>query len=196
LVQPVSPDPVSDNQQKMNRRAMLLGAVVLLGGAAALTRFTRKSMGGSEEGSGMSAEQFALLEQVTEIMIPATDTPGAIGAGVPDFIRHMLVAWASPMSRTEISSVLEDIEKQAWAKFGAAFVELPPERRHEVIREFDIDRVGKQDPAYSKFKHLVLLGYYHSEVGSTRELRFELVPGAWRACVPFTEIGRATAVDG
>jgi hypothetical protein len=55
--------------------------------------------------------------------------------------------------------------------------------------------VGRLDPAYAKFKHLVLLGYYHSEVGATQELRFELVPGAWRPCVPFTEIGRATAVD-
>jgi len=86
------------------------------------------------------------------------------------------------------------VEKHAWEKFGASFVELPPERRHEVVRGFDEDRAGRQDPPYAKFKYLVLAGYYLSEVGATQELRYELIPGAWRACVPFSEIGRATAV--
>jgi hypothetical protein len=40
----------------------------------------------------------------------------------------------------------------------------------------------------------VLVGYYQSEAGATQELRYELVPGAWRGCVPYSEIGRATAV--
>jgi hypothetical protein len=180
---------------KVNRRALLLGAVVLLGGAAALTRFTRQHAGdATASGPDMSAEQFALLEQITEVMIPATDTPGAIAAGVPAFIRQMLMEWASAASRDALAGVLEGIDKHAWQKFGAAFVELPPERRHAVLRGFDEERVGRQDPAYGKFKYLVLVGYYHSEVGATQELRYELVPGAWRACVPFSEIGRATAV--
>lgn len=178
----------------MNRRALLLGAVVLLGGAAALSRFTRKAPGKLADGRSVSAEQYALIEQVTEVMIPATDTPGAIGAGVPAFIRQMLDEWASSASRAEIAGVLEAIEKHAWAKFGASFVELPPERRHEVVRGFDEERIARQEPAYGKFKYLVLAGYYLSEVGATQELRYELIPGAWRACVPFTEIGRATAV--
>jgi hypothetical protein len=168
--------------------------VVLLGGAAALTRFTRKSGTAAAVGPSLSAEQFALLEQLTEVMIPSTDTPGAIAAGVPAFMRQMLDEWASPATRVEMAEVLEGVEKHAWSKFGAAFVELPPERRHEVARGFDEDRVGRQDLAYGKFKYLVLAGYYHSEIGATQELRYELVPGAWRACVPFSEIGRATAV--
>jgi gluconate 2-dehydrogenase gamma chain len=186
---------VSVKDGKVNRRALMLGAVVLLGGAAALSRFTRKAPGESKvAGPAMSAERFALLEQITEVMIPTTDTPGAIAAGVPAFIRQMMEQWASSASRTDISNVLEGLEKHAWEKFGASFVELPPERRHAVVRGFDEDRVGRQEPAYAKFKYLVLLGYYLSEAGATQELRYELIPGAWRACVPFTEIGRATAV--
>ena len=170
--------------------------MVLLGGAGALSRFARKpaSGGAPMAGPAMSAEQFALLEQITEVMIPTTDTPGAIAAGVPAFVRQMMDEWASSASRSDISNVLEGVDRHAWEKFGAAFVELPPERRYAVVRGFDENRVRRQDPAYSKFKYLVLIGYYLSEVGATQELRYELIPGAWRACVPFTEIGRATAV--
>src|SRR5690349_11445664 len=98
---------MSENDHKVNRRALLLGAVVLLGGAGALTRFKGKSPdGAAKSGPEMSAEQFALLEQITETMIPTTDTPGAIAAGVPVFIRHMLSEWASPASRIEVAEVL------------------------------------------------------------------------------------------
>jgi hypothetical protein len=184
----------AENAQ-VNRRSLLLGVVVLLGGAVALSRFARRSSEGSvASGPALDAEQFALLERIVDVMIPATDTPGALAAGVPAFIRQMLTEWASAASRADIARVLENLEKHAWAKFGAAFVELQPERRHEVVRSFDEEHVSRQDPAYGKFKYLVLAGYYQSEIGATQELRYELIPGTWRACVPYSEIGRASAV--
>jgi hypothetical protein len=90
--------------------------------------------------------------------------------------------------------VLENIERRAWNKFGAAFRELPAERRLDVIRALDEEGMAREDVAYGKFKSLVLVGYYQSELGATQELRFELVPGAWRSCLPLTEVGRASAV--
>jgi len=174
---------------------MLLGAVLLVGGGAALSRFIRKDdLLADTSRRAFNAEQFALLEQVCEVIIPTTDTPGAIVAGVPAFMRHMLEDWGTEGSRAEIASVLETIEKLAWSKFGAAFLELPSERRLDVMVAFDAEHVAAKDPAYAKFKHLVLVGYYQSEIGATRELRYELVPGAWRSCLPLTEVGRASAV--
>jgi hypothetical protein len=142
----------------------------------------------------LSGEQFALLEQVAETIIPATDTPGAIGAGVPQFLRTMLDEWSSAATRLEIAGVLDAVEKLAWEKYGATFLSLAADRRLDVMRAIDAERLGRQDPAYGKFKHLVLIGYYHSEIGATQELRYELVPGAWRSCLPLTEVGRASAV--
>jgi hypothetical protein len=185
----------SANSGKLNRRALVLGAVFLVGGAGALTRFTRKPAAlANALGPALTADQFALLEQVCDVMIPDTDTPGALVAGVPAFLRQMLDEWGSAQSRGDVSSVLDAIEQLAWSRTGAAFFELPPARRLEVVSAFDQDRVVSQDPAYGKFKYLVLVGYYQSEIGATRELRYELVPGAWRSCVPLSEIGRASAV--
>ena len=174
---------------------MLQGAVLLVGGGAALTRFARKVdvFAGSSR-RAFNAEQFALLEQVCEVIIPTTDTPGAIGAGVPQFMWQILEDWGTESSRAEIAGVLVAVEKLAWSRFGAAFLELSPDRRLEVIKILDSECLAAKDPAYTKFKHLVLVGYYQSEIGATRELRYELVPGAWRSCVPLSEIGRASAV--
>jgi gluconate 2-dehydrogenase gamma chain len=189
------PDVSNPEPQKLNRRTLLVGAVLLVGGAAALMRLQRKEpRTPGENGFTLDARKFALIEQVCEAIIPATDTPGAIGAGVPAFMREMIEAWATEASRAEIAAVLDGIEKLAWSRFGTAFLELLPERRSLVMAAFDEERIGRQDAAYGKFKYLVLAGYYHSEIGATQELRFELVPGAWRSCVPLSEIGRTSAV--
>lgn len=177
---------------KMNRRALLLGAVFLVGGAAALTRFAR---GDRTAGAGtLAAAQFALLEAVSDVMIPATDTPGALAAGVPHFVRTMLEEWASSETRMKIAAVLDEIDKRAWARRGASFSQILPEQRHELLRDFDAAAFVLGDAAYARLKFLVLAGYYHSEIGATQELRFEMVPGTWRACLPLDEIGRASAV--
>jgi glucoside 3-dehydrogenase (cytochrome c) hitch-hiker subunit len=184
----------SKNSATLNRRALLLGAVFLVGGAAALTRFARQSVANADAGPVFSPDQFALLEQVSDTMIPPSDTPGALDAGVPDFVRVMLGSWGSRETHAQVLGVLDAIEKQAWNRFGAAFLALPAERRLEVMRTVDADSLARQDPAYGKFKWLLLVGYYQSEAGATQELRYELVPGAWRACLPLAEVGRAAAV--
>jgi hypothetical protein len=187
--------PEAVSNQKMNRRALLLGAVFLVGGSAALLRLARNP-GSADGGNGpvLTADQYALLEQVANVIIPDTDTPGAIAAGVPQFMRTMLAEWASPDTHRQIVGALDTFERQSWAKYGAAFLELPGARRLEVVRMVDEASIARQDVGYDKFKGLVLLGYYLSEIGATQELRYELVPGAWRACLPLTEVGRASAV--
>ena len=168
---------------QVNRRALLFGAVFLVGGAAALTRFARDSRPDGAA-SVLPGAQFALLEIVTDVMIPATDTPGALAAGVPAFVRGMLDEWASVATRAEILGVLEAIEKSAWVRRGASFNQLPPDQRHEVLSDFDAAAIVREDEPYRKFKFLVMAGYYHSEIGATQELRYELVPGTWRSCLP------------
>ena len=182
-----------DKNPKLDRRSLILGAVFLVGGAAALTRFSRGPSAGPDSGPVFSSDQFALLEQVSEVIIPATDTPGAIGAGVPEFIRQLLGDWGSRETRALIVGVLESVEKQAWSRHGSGFLELPGERRQSLVRAIDEESIARQDIGWSRFKQLVLVGYYHSEIGATQELRYELVPGAWRSCLPLTEVGRTNA---
>ena len=186
--------PDSVNNGKINRRALLLGAVFLAGGAAALTRFARNSVAGTGAAAVFSLDEFALLERVVDTLIPATDTPGALDAGVPGFLRQVLADWGTAQTREAMLGVLDRIEKQAWSRYGAGFLELPAERRLELLAGFDAESIGRHDASYMQFKHLVLLGYYQSEIGATQELRYELVPGAWRACLPLAEVGRASAV--
>jgi gluconate 2-dehydrogenase gamma chain len=88
---------------------------------------------------------------------------------------------------------LKAIADRARADHGAALGKLDADKQLATVRAYDAENVRAEADDYRQFKELVLLGYYNSEIGATQELRYELVPGVWRADIPFSEIGRAWA---
>jgi hypothetical protein len=53
---------------------------------------------------------------------------------------------------------------------------------------------ASRPPFFRTMKELTLLGYYTSQAGATRELRYARIPGRFDGCVPFATIGRAWSV--
>jgi glucoside 3-dehydrogenase (cytochrome c) hitch-hiker subunit len=174
----------------LDRRALLERAIFLVGGATALSLGACAPKPG---GPFFSAAQMGDLDIVTDIIIPETDTPGARGVGVPAFMESMMVNWASKDTRARYTGVLGAINERARADHGKSLAELEATQQLETVRAFDADNVHAESGDYRDFKELVLLGYYNSEIGATQELRYVLVPGAWRADIPFSDIGRAWA---
>ena len=81
----------------MNRRHALTQLSLLLGGTLswptmqAMSRLEKNAQFRNETTSfTLTNEQQSLLAEVTEQIIPKTDTPGAIEAGVPAFVEMML----------------------------------------------------------------------------------------------------------
>jgi hypothetical protein len=61
----------------------------------------------------------------------------------------------------------------------------------------DTSRTGPKLQAphfFRTMKELTVLGYYTSQIGATKELRYVQVPGRFNGCVPFKTIGRTWAV--
>ena len=75
------------------------------------------------------------------------------------------------------------------------------EKRKEFL--ITIDKEAKEyqknkkpeDPAhyFSLMKQLTLLGYFTSEVGATKALRYVAVPGKYEGCVPYKKGDKAWA---
>jgi gluconate 2-dehydrogenase gamma chain len=178
----------------MDRRALLRSALLLVGGSIAsgapLELFARST---PKPTRFFSAAQFALLEEVADIMIPRTDTPGAREVGVPEAFDTLVKQWASPQRQLQFRAVLDDIQQTVMAKEGKAFMELAFEQRVAFISSYDSAKLlGSR--AYAKFKELLLTLYYLSEAGATQELRYEHTPGAWEAATPVTPQTRAWAL--
>ena len=137
--------------------------------------------------------QFAVLDAVAETIMPRTDTPGARDALVPTRFDAVMQNWASAKTKADFGRVLDEIEVAARQKDPAGIVKLPPAQQLEVVAAYDRTKIA--DPAYKKFKALILSLYYISEPGATQELRYEHVPGAWEPSIAVTADTRGYALD-
>jgi gluconate 2-dehydrogenase gamma chain len=140
----------------------------------------------------------AMIDQI----IPATDTPGAKGARVNEFIDVILTEWALPEERKNFLDGLAEIDKQSQSLYGKNFSEATPEQQVVQLRSIDDavmtnrsvrprhgNTVPKPDAQlegnfWEVFKRITIHGYYTSEIGFTQELKLEIIPGAQHGCSP------------
>lgn len=167
------------------QRRQLLQRAMLLAGLAVLPAELGAAVAGNGGAPVMGLGTRQLISAVADTIIPRTDTPGAVGAGVPSLFEEMLGQWASAATRAELLAALQGIESVATAKTGKVFAALDAAQRHALLSE--IDAAGTGRPAgYARLKDLITTLYYLSEPGSTVELRYEPVPGRWDPSLPVT----------
>ncbi|HJO05659.1 MAG TPA: gluconate 2-dehydrogenase subunit 3 family protein [Acidobacteriota bacterium] len=199
----------------MNRRDALQAFAALaatpLASAGSLEKLVEAGHAVRRAGSGkgpapraLSASQARSIGALAEIIIPATDTPGARPAGVTEFIDTLLADWMPEDERNAFLAGLEMLEARARRELGAAFAECSEDQQVELATALDAevaallaaDRAAPYD-AYDEehrpertapghffyqMKRWTLVGYYTSEVGMTQELRYDFLPGEWDPC--------------
>jgi hypothetical protein len=160
---------------KVDRRSLLRTAILLVGGSLAGVPSVSLAQGTARF---FTAAQFAIMSEMAEIIMPRTGSPGAKDAGVPEVLDALMTNWASDQRQAQFRALFDEAG-------GVGFMNLDDAGRVAFMRNFDAGKLRVWDPAYTKFKELVLTLYYLSEAGATKELRYELIPGKWE---PWTEI--------
>ena len=148
----------------------------------------------------------AMIDQI----IPATDTPGAKGARVNEFIDVILTEWADAEERKNFLDGLAGVDEQTNNLFGKNFVDASPAQQVTLLRSMDESvatqrtrrmRHGNTIPEerdkqlrgefFNVFKGITVHGYYTSEIGFSQELNLQIIPGAHHGCVPLPEQKKA-----
>ena len=122
---------------------------------------------------------------------PATDTPGARSARVPQFIDRAVADYYEPENGARLRAGLDLIDGDARTAHGTAFVALTGAQQLALLTRYD----NEGSAFFKALKELVTIGYFTSEPGATIALRYDPVPGDYRGCVPFREIGRGWATS-
>lgn len=199
----------------MDRRA-LMGRLAILLGTTALPAEAFGAASKAATKKFLTAPQFATMSAIADTVIPATDTPGAVGVGVPRLLDGMLANWASAKTRAHLAGVIAAIDKLAKDADGKGFAALPPARRKALLLTYDRDALKPgpkpteklnailrmmagppvMNPAWATLKDLVLTLYYNSEVAMTNEQVYEHVPGKWVPSLKITPDMRPFASGG
>ncbi|MEM7501193.1 MAG: gluconate 2-dehydrogenase subunit 3 family protein [Pseudomonadota bacterium] len=181
----------------LTRRAALRNAAMLVGGAisAAELGLLETALAATDDDSRsgfLSVDQLSMVERIAEVIVPETDTPGAVSAGAHRFIDTMLAEWASSDTQQEFSSGLAAIDAQA-AERGASFLDSSSEQQVAIVTELDGEAFapGATDSFFRRLKKLVLFAYFSSEPGATEAMRFDRIPGDYDPCLSLEGDGRA-----
>src|SRR5215471_3744284 len=153
-----------------------------------------------------SEDQFQLVQQITDVLLPATSTPGAIEAQVPYFVDLVVKNCMSHEDQQSITKGLQQVNDGN----GTKFLSLSKTEQQLAIKKLDeaafkegVDSsvgpvTGGPSPyAYSAWfriiKKLAVIGYFTSQEGMTKALRYVKVPGEYKACVPYKRGDKALA---
>lgn len=192
MADPILPPLAAD------RRQLLVSGALIAAFAAAPLWFGSHIR--SSPTGAVTERELSILTRVCDILIPATDTPGASDVETPDFVvlalNHGLDGTGEPAGTSTqsvppekgkaplqglfvLDAFIDDLDRAAHGDF------LGASAKDQVAALTAIDAAafapGGEQAAWHKIKDLILTGYYTSEAGASKELQYELVPGRWVA---------------
>lgn len=148
----------------------------------------------------LSPAQNEIVVAMSDVMIPATETPGAKAAKVNEFIDLILTEWATEEERKIFLEGLAEADQKAKALFGHGFAAASAKEQAAIVQAFDEELATLRNeklpeqiraweltlrlPFFAQMRRLTLVGFYTSPIGQDQELKVEIIPGALHGCVP------------
>lgn len=113
--------------------------------------------------------EYQTLEVLTEMIIPADESPGAKDAGVSEFIDFM-AAHGEEEIQKPIRDGLGRLDAKAKATHGDVFMKLAPDQQTEILKKVAYGKQAESEGAEGqKFFRLIrrytVMGYYTSRIG-------------------------------
>ncbi len=186
----------------ISRREALHHLTLLVGGAisapvvgAILSGCRAKPAPAAWTPQALTTDQVDLLGTLVDLIIPATDTPGARDAGVPVFIDKLLHDWVGSEDRVRFLMGLGAVDEGVQKTHGVAFRAAAPAQQNAILTRLDQEAIQAREkgadplPFFATLKEWTLVGYYTSEIGATRELQWLAAPGRYDANLPLEEVG-------
>ena len=187
----------------MNRREALSKVALLVGGTVIGAEFFLSGCksGAKTPGLPLSKEDIAYLDEIAETILPATNTPGAKAAKVGEFMNVMVTDCYEEKDQKIFLEGMTKLNDACNKAHGHDFLEASAEQRTALLTALDKEAKEYQkskkpeDPNhyFSLMKQLTLTGFFTSEVGATKALRYEAVPGRYEGCIPYKKGDKAWA---
>jgi hypothetical protein len=186
-----------DGTPQSPSRRTVLGA--LLAGAATAGAWTSASAAAALRAAGAAAApqsagftkpELKILTKAADTIVPVTDTPGAVAAGVPQFIDALARHWMQPEELAQFRAGLADLDQRAQQRYKHGFAACTSAQATGILQalraaspydghtfELAARIEDPKAPFYLRLRDLVVYGYFTSQTGSTKELRYVAVPG-------------------
>lgn len=205
---------------KINRRELIQNSTLALG--AFFSSQTLVALADTATTKTIKTKTFLdkndrlALAQISEIIMPRTDTPGAIDVGVPDKMDEIFARVLNSQEQQKIKEGFVALNQLCQSMHKKAFLALEADDQTALVKILNINFVKAGTSAatlieeyqskidktqiqtaldlFAIVKELTLVIFFRSEPGATKVLQYVAIPGRFNGCVPLKDIGRAWAV--
>ena len=129
-----------------------------------------------------TADESATIEELAELIIPETDTPGARAANVHQYIDWIVSRAADGADGTNdvtLPTVMRDglawLDRRGAALYGRRFIDATSDEQNAVLERLAADPAVEEATGVEFFRQtrrLTIHGYYRSEIGMREELGY------------------------
>ena len=196
----------------MNRRDLLkmiaaaTGSAFISSNAMAYITLPMKNL----NQTAFSKDDVAFFNEVGEVIIPRTDTPGAKDANVGLMMAIMVTDCYTSDQRKAFTEGMASIKTLAKSTYGKDFLLLSSDERATLLASLD-DEAGVFDKkqklaskdftgeenqlphSFTLIKQLTLFTFFTSEVGANKVLRYVAIPGRYDGDFPYEKGDKAWA---
>ena len=194
----------------MNRRdalkksGLLMGLSVTSAGLGVMLHSCQETPRVEWEPQFFTPEQAANVSAITDVLLPTTETPGALDLKVDLFVDLMCAKTLSAADQAHVAKGYDQFVETTQKMFGRDFIKLSIEEKTKVLERVGADTntfnmavwgspIGEQAPIdfYRRVRQFALIGFYTSEEIGKNVLVYDPVPGEYRPCIPVEEVGNA-----
>lgn len=197
-------------REVLQRVTAVLGGAALVGGEDLLAFAFDADAFDQAMAQGVGAftvSDIALLDEIAETILPETSTPGAKAAKTGAFMALMVTDLYTVRNQQVFRDGMRQLDEACRAaNNGVPFMQATPAQRLTFLEALDREQKTAMEeranaprcrapaaaappedepPHYFRMmKELALLGYFTSEIGYTRAMRYVESPGRFDPCVP------------
>ena len=180
------------------RKALLLTASIIGGTVIGSEVFLLGCLPKNENKNLFSTSDINLLDEVGETILPDTErSPGAKAAKIGLFMKTIVSDCYNNKEQEIFKKGIYDLNLFAKDTYGYEFMELEQQQKHDLLRRLDeqVNAIpdGKPEHYFSMMKQLTIWGFFTSQPGVTKALRYNPTPGAFKGCIPYVKGDKAWA---
>lgn len=148
----------------------------------------------------------SLIAELADIIIPATDTPGAKEAKVEEFIIKVLIEYEDINTQNRFLFGLRDLQGYSKRRYGKIFQNCTLPNKIAILEYYEnksftsgilrkIDEGLFGEPFFYTLKTLTVIGFCTSKIGATQALAYDFIPVHYHACIPLKEGQKSWATN-
>lgn len=164
---------MSDPDQ-LTRRALIQ---ITAAAAVAVSAGVQRGFPGAQALKFFSNDEFALLDELTELIIPTDDhSPGARAAGVAAYLDARLAESVEEESKKQWHEGLKRIEALSHEMHGKPFLQSTPDQRVAVLSRIAKNEKNPQtleEQFFVELKFSTADAYYSSKIGIHQEMEYK-----------------------